>query len=224
MSPVRIAVLASGGGSNLQALLDDLGDDAAPGRVALVVSNRAAAGALERARRGGLDVLVLREDGQDADTLLAGLADHDIGLIVLAGWLRHLPGDVVAAFRGRVLNIHPALLPQFGGPGMYGRRVHRAVLDSGARLSGPTVHLVDEQYDHGTIVAQWPVPVHTGDTPETLAARVLEAEHRLLCAAVRHACRQVAAGRAIGPLDVSAAHFTPATALGPRLDDALVSA
>jgi folate-dependent phosphoribosylglycinamide formyltransferase PurN len=100
-------------------------------------------------------------------------------MIALAGYLRLVPPDVVAAFGGRMLNVHPALLPAFGGAGMYGARVHQAVLASGARVSGPTVHFVDERYDEGAIIAQWPVPVRTDDTPETLGARVLAVEHRI---------------------------------------------
>jgi folate-dependent phosphoribosylglycinamide formyltransferase PurN len=106
------------------------------------------------------------------------------GLVILAGWLRLIPSNVVRAFRGRMINIHPALLPAFGGPGMYGRRVHEAVVASGVRVSGATVHFVDEVYDRGAIIAQWPVPVLEGDDAEALAARILEVEHRLLPAVV----------------------------------------
>jgi folate-dependent phosphoribosylglycinamide formyltransferase PurN len=116
-----------------------------------------------------------------------------------------------------MINIHPALLPAFGGPGMYGRRVHEAVLASGARVSGPTVHLVDERYDHGRILAQWPVPVFPDDTPEGLAARVLEAEHRLLPAVVRAWARRGSAAA----LALDAPAFGPCPTL-PGLDDALV--
>jgi folate-dependent phosphoribosylglycinamide formyltransferase PurN len=115
-----------------------------------------------------------------AEAMLNELELAGADLLVLAGFLKLIPEPVVRAHRGRILNIHPALLPAFGGPGMYGRRVHEAVLQSGARISGATVHIVDEQYDHGPIVAQWPVPVLEHDDPETLAARVLEVEHRLL--------------------------------------------
>jgi folate-dependent phosphoribosylglycinamide formyltransferase PurN len=99
--------------------------------------------------------------------------------VALAGYLRLIPAEVVRAFAGRMVNVHPALLPAFGGPGMYGQRVHDAVLASGARLSGPTVHFVTEHYDEGAIIAQWPVPVHAADSAQSLAARVLAAEHRL---------------------------------------------
>ena len=175
MTPVRVAVLASGGGTNLQALLDALPGSLA--RVALVLSDRPQAGALERARRAGVAAAALR-DPADAAELLAALTDAD--LVVLAGYLKLVPPAVVARFRWRMINIHPALLPAFGGPGMYGRRVHEAVLASGAEESGATVHYVDELYDRGPIIAQARVPVRPDDTPETLGARVLDAEHRLL--------------------------------------------
>lgn len=176
MSPVRVAVLASGGGTNLQALLDACGP-AAPARVTRVVSNRADAAALERARAAGIPAVVLR-DPADAAELLAALGDAD--LVVLAGYLKLIPAAAVARFPRRMINIHPALLPAFGGPGMYGHRVHAAVLASGATASGATVHYVDEQYDRGPIIAQRTVPVLPGDTAETLAARVLAVEHELL--------------------------------------------
>ena len=175
MTPVRVAVLASGGGTNLQALLDALTGSLA--RVALVLSDRPDAGALERGRRAGVAAAALR-DPADAGQLLAALTDAD--LVVLAGYLKLVPPAVVARFRWRMINIHPALLPAFGGPGMYGRRVHEAVLASGTAMSGATVHYVDEQYDRGPIIAQARVPVQPDDTPETLAARVLAAEHELL--------------------------------------------
>jgi phosphoribosylglycinamide formyltransferase 1 len=116
--------------------------------------------------------------------LLELLEESGAEIVVLAGYLRLVPPGVVRRFPGKILNIHPALLPAFGGKGMYGMRVHEAVLASGARVSGATVHLVDDVYDRGKIVAQWPVPVLPGDTPEKLAARVLAVEHRLLPAVI----------------------------------------
>ena len=176
MTPVRVAVLASGGGTNLQALLDALADSSFA-RVTRVITNRAAAGALERARTGGVPTTVLK-DPADAAELLAALGGAQ--LVVLAGYLKLVPASVVARFRDRMINIHPALLPDFGGPGMYGHRVHEAVLASGAKQSGVTVHFVDEMFDRGAIIAQVRVPVEPGDTADTLAARVLNAEHQLL--------------------------------------------
>lgn len=169
-------MLVSGGGTNLQALLDRLGPGA-PAQVVRVVSNRAEAGALDRARRAGIPVTVLRDPADDAE-LLTALADAD--LVVLAGYLKLVPAEVVARFRHRLINIHPALLPAFGGVGMYGRRVHEAVLASGATVSGASVHYVDEQFDRGPVIAQRAVPVRPDDTPDTLAGRVLAVEHELL--------------------------------------------
>ena len=219
---MRVAVLASGHGSNLQALLDTTRDPSSSAVIALVVSNKPAAGALARAAAAGVPTATVAEDGQDAARLLELLAAHAIDLVVLAGWLKRVPDAVVRAYRGRMLNVHPALLPAFGGAGMYGRRVHEAVLRSGTPVSGATVHLVDEQYDHGEIVAQWPVPVRSDDTPDTLAARVLAVEHRLLPAVVLAFARL---GAAPGPRAMAEALGCPAPAspLPHTLDDALAT-
>ena len=174
--PVRVAVLVSGGGTNLQALLDAL-QNSPVARVVRVISSRPGASALERARRAGVATTVLVNPA-DPNELLVALRDAQ--LVVLAGYLKLVPPAVVAQFRRRMINIHPALLPDFGGPGMYGHHVHAAVLASGTRESGATVHFVDEAFDRGDIIAQEKVRVEPADTPETLAARVLEAEHRLL--------------------------------------------
>jgi formyltetrahydrofolate-dependent phosphoribosylglycinamide formyltransferase len=181
VTPIPVAVLVSGGGTNLQALLDALGGDSAVARIARVVSSRGDAPALERARRAGVSVEVLADPADPAELVRAA---GDARLVVLAGYLKRIPPAAVARFRWRMINIHPALLPAFGGDGMYGRRVHEAVLASGSVVSGATVHYVDEEYDRGPILAQWPVPVRADDTPESLAARVLEVEHRLLPATV----------------------------------------
>lgn len=172
----RVAVLVSGGGTNLQSLLDTLGPGA-PATVAHVVSSRAEAGALERARRSHVPTTVLRDSG---DAVELGRALEGADLVVLAGYLKLVPSAVVSRFPFRMINIHPALLPAFGGPGMYGARVHAAVIASGVRESGATVHYVSDEYDRGAIIAQQRVPVLSGDTPQTLATRVLAVEHRLL--------------------------------------------
>ena len=189
---MRVAVAVSGRGSNLLALLRALGPEA-PARVVLVLSDRPDAGALERAREYGVPAEVL-SDPADAAQWLTQLERHRTELVVLAGYLKLVPAPVIARFRDRILNVHPALLPAFGGKGMYGQRVHQAVLASGARESGATVHLVDEAYDRGPVLAQVRVPVLPDDTPDRLAARVLEVEHRLLPAAVLAAA---AAGRPV---------------------------
>jgi phosphoribosylglycinamide formyltransferase-1 len=177
----RVGVLASGGGSNLQAIIDHLASLGTErgADVTLVVANRPDAGALVRAARHGVAQGTLA-DPADGPGLLAMLRAHDVDLLVLAGYLRLVPAEVTRAYHGRLLNVHPALLPAFGGAGMYGARVHRAVLASGARISGATVHFVDDAYDRGPIVAQWPVPVFASDSPDTLASRVLRVEHLLL--------------------------------------------
>lgn len=186
----RVAVLASGGGSNLGAILDHRARvGAACGYdVALVASNRADAGALTRARDAGVEAAMVA-DHADGAALVRLLESRGTELVVLAGYLKLVPTEVVHRWRDRIVNVHPALLPAFGGSGMYGRRVHEAVLRSGARVSGATVHLVDEEYDRGRILAQWPVPVLDGDTAERLAARVLRAEHLLLPRVVAHLAR-----------------------------------
>jgi phosphoribosylglycinamide formyltransferase 1 len=179
---MRIAVAVSGRGSNLEALLRALGPGA-PARVVVVLSDRPAAGGLARAADHGVPGEVLAAPNDPAEWL-ARLERHRVDLLVLAGYLKLVPPEVVARYRGRIVNVHPALLPAFGGRGMYGHRVHEAVLASGARESGATVHLVDEVYDRGAILAQARVPVLPGDDADRLAARVLEAEHRLLPAVV----------------------------------------
>jgi formyltetrahydrofolate-dependent phosphoribosylglycinamide formyltransferase len=200
--PMRVAVAVSGRGSNLDALLRTL----APGRTAevvLVLSNRPEAGGLDVARARGIPTVVLH-DSTDAEAWLDALERARAELLVLAGYLKLVPPAVVARWRGRIINVHPALLPAFGGPGMYGRRVHEAVLRSGATESGASVHLVDEVYDRGQVLAQERVPVLPGDTPETLAARVLAVEHRLLPAVV------LAAAEAGRPVPIPASDPCPA--------------
>lgn len=187
-SALKVAVMASGGGTNLQCLLDrfpDSDSSDAAARVVLVVSNRPGVGALDRAGRANVRAEVVNPDefdtpGQFGESLNSLFSGMGVGLVVLAGYLKKVPENVVAAYSNRMINIHPALLPSFGGKGMYGRRVHEAVIASGAKLSGPTVHYVNEEYDRGPIIAQRPVPVYHDDTPEELASRVLEKEHELL--------------------------------------------
>jgi phosphoribosylglycinamide formyltransferase 1 len=189
---MRVAVAVSGRGSNLEALLRAL-QPGAPATVVLVLSDRAEAPALNRARQHGVPSEALA-DPANASEWLVHLDRHQVDLVVLAGYVKLVPAAAVARYRDRIINIHPALLPDFGGKGMYGKRVHEAVLASGARESGATVHLVDEVYDRGAVLAQARVPVLSGDTPERLAARVLEVEHRLLPSVVLAAA---AAGRPV---------------------------
>ena len=177
----------------MQALLDHEGDGAAY-RIELLVTDRPCM-AEERARAMGRAVCRIDFDDDAAGgELLLLLARHRAEGILLAGFLKLLPAAVCRAYRDRILNIHPALLPAFGGQGMYGHHVHEAVLRSGATLSGATIHFVNERYDEGRILAQWPVPVRPGDSADTLAARVLEVEHTLYPAAADALARAVADG------------------------------
>ncbi|HEY8833073.1 MAG TPA: phosphoribosylglycinamide formyltransferase [Gemmatimonadaceae bacterium] len=176
--PSRLAVLASGRGSNLQAIIDHFDNLAREraAKVVLVASNRADSPALIRAATASIDIAHFNA-ADDGSELLTLLRTFRIDLVVLAGYLKRIPPSVISEYAGRIMNIHPALLPAFGGEGMYGARVHEAVIASGARESGVTVHVVDDEYDRGPIVAQWRIPVNRSDTAESLAARVLNVEH-----------------------------------------------
>ena len=181
---IRIAVLVSGRGrgTNLQAIIDACESRRITGRVALVVSTNPEAPALERARRHNVPTVVLRRadfsSDEEFDTaLLQHLRAHQIDLVCLAGYMRKLSPLVISEYRWRIMNVHPALIPSFCGQGMYGHHVHEAVLGYGVKLSGVTVHFVDEGYDTGPIILQEAVPVEDGDTPDTLAARILPREH-----------------------------------------------
>lgn len=200
---VRAAVFASGSGSNFQALLDHSGAASAY-RIVLLVSDREEAGALGRAKNAEVPCRVVPAKGrpqeETAAETLSVLQEHGVEVIFLAGYLRLIPPSVVRAFHRRILNIHPALLPAFGGKGMWGRHVHEAVLASGVAVTGPTVHFVDEEYDTGPILAQWPVPVRPGDTVDALAARVLRVEHILYPLAATHLCRALREGKPAWPL------------------------
>jgi phosphoribosylglycinamide formyltransferase-1 len=176
--PSRLAVLASGRGSNLQAIIEHF-DSLARERVAtvsLVASNRADSPALLLAETASIEIAHFNA-GDDGSELLDLLRKFRIDLIVLAGYLKRIPPKVISEYAGRIMNIHPALLPAFGGEGMYGARVHEAVIASGAEETGVTVHLVNDDYDRGPIVAQWRMPVDKSDTADSLAARVLNVEH-----------------------------------------------
>jgi phosphoribosylglycinamide formyltransferase-1 len=181
---VRVAVLISGGGTNLQSLIDSATSPDYPAEIALVISSSKTAFGLERARRHGVSSITLRQRDFDseqdfANGMLAVLDQHRIDLICLAGYLKLVPDATVKRYRDRILNIHPALLPKFGGQGMYGMHVHEAVIASHESESGATVHFVDEVYDNGRILLQKKVPVLPDDTPDTLQQRVLQVEHEL---------------------------------------------
>lgn len=199
--PLNIAVLASHGGSNMQAIIDaiEAGDLAA--RIVLVISNNSTSGALDRARKHGLPwkhissaTHAAAHPAPDAGEGSASGEDraiwealHEAGadLVLLAGYMKKIGPATLAAFRGRILNIHPALLPKHGGPGMYGIKPHEAALAEGDAESGATVHVIEEEYDQGRILRQERVPILKGDTAETLQKRVLEVEHRIYAAVLK---------------------------------------
>lgn len=180
----RIAVFISGSGTDLQSIIDATKDGRLSAQVLWVVSSKYDAYGLVRAINAGIETAVFNakefESTQSAgEYLVRNLRERKIDYIALAGYLKMIPVEVLKAYPGRVVNIHPALLPKYGGKGMYGRKVHEAVIASGDAQSGPTVHLADEIYDNGKILEQAIVPVLPDDTPDTLAARVLAAEHIL---------------------------------------------
>lgn len=185
--PARLAVLASGGGSNLQALIDAHARGDLPCPIALVIANHAHAGALVRARAHGIPAFHVGRttDADPSARMLELLHEHRVDVVVLAGWLALIEPSLIAAYPDRIVNIHPAPLPDFGGKGMYGLHVHRAVLAAGVARTGPTVHLVDEHYDEGPVLAHVEVEVEPGDTPETLQQRVQRAEHQLFWRVLR---------------------------------------
>lgn len=188
MNPIRLAVLLSGNGTTLQNFLDQIADGALNARIVQVISSRADAFGLERARRAGLPTAVVARAEFDSPQKFSErhfdlIRKSGADLVCLAGYLHLLP--IPEDFRHRVMNIHPALLPAFGGRGMYGRRVHEAVLHYGAKVSGCTVHFADDEYDHGPIIVQRAIAVHEDDTPETLAFRVFEQECQAYPEAIR---------------------------------------
>ena len=190
MKRLRLGVLASGGGSNLQSIIDKSIDGTLAADVVVVISNNSGAGALARACNHAIEALhisTLTEGGEDAldRRLTAELESRDVDLVILAGYMKKIGTKLLGSFQNRILNIHPALLPKFGGNGMYGMNVHRAVIAAGETESGPTVHIVDEKYDHGEIIAQMTVPVLQDDTPESLQKRILAKEHEIYPAAIQ---------------------------------------
>jgi len=186
--PARLAVLISGGGTGLQNLIDRVADGRVAAQIAVVLSSRRDAGGLERAGRAGIPALTVpRKEFADVeqfnDAVHDALAPYEVDFVILAGFLS--PFQLRQRYVGRVLNIHPALIPAFCGKGFYGDRVHRAVIESGVKVSGCTIHLADDDYDHGPIVLQGVVPVLDDDTPETLSTRVHALENELYPEAIQ---------------------------------------
>ena len=191
---LRLGFLSSHGGSNVQAILDSCREGRLDAEPCVVISNNSDAAVLDRAQAERVPAFHLSahthpDPARLDEAILATLEKHRVNVIVLAGYMKKLGPRTLARYRGRVLNIHPALLPKFGGQGMYGRRVHEAVLAAGEKVSGVTIHLADEEYDRGRILAQKTVPVMPGDTADTLAERVLEAEHQIYAETLQRIAR-----------------------------------
>ncbi len=183
MKKLNLVVLASGGGTNLQAIIDHIEAGKLSAQIKAVISNNSKSGALERARNHNIPAIHLSHkrfatSDEFDQKLLSVLKENETDIVVLAGYMKMLSPVIVREYKNRIINIHPALLPSFGGSGMYGIHVHETVIKAGVKVSGVTVHLVDEIYDHGAIVIQKTVPVKDDDTPESLAERVLKVEHQ----------------------------------------------
>ena len=189
----NIAVFASGGGSNLRAIHNHILSGNIPGEIVLIVSNNPNCGAITYGEENLIHIFIVNKTRYPIPntlefTLFQALSNSDVDLICLAGYMKMLPQNIVQKYKNKILNIHPALLPNFGGKGYYGMKVHEAVLKSGAEYSGATVHFVDEKYDHGPIIAQRKVKILDTDTVEALAERVLKVEHELYPEVVKAFC------------------------------------
>lgn len=190
MPGIRIAVLVSGGGTNLQAIIDQIEQEKLPGQIEIVISSKEDAFALERAKAHGIEGICIGKKNfpslkERENKIVAILEEKRIELVVLAGYLSILGENMVRKYKNKIINVHPSLIPSFCGKGFYGERVHRGVLDYGVKITGATVHFVDEGTDTGPIILQKSVEVLDGDTIETLASRVLKVEHELLPKAIQ---------------------------------------
>ncbi|MGJ0846191.1 formyltetrahydrofolate-dependent phosphoribosylglycinamide formyltransferase [Tissierella praeacuta DSM 18095] len=193
MSPVKIGVLISGGGTNLQSIIDNIENGNINGEIKLIISNRKDAYGLTRGKDAGIESIYLDRKLFNSEEeynlyLIKELKKRDIELIVLAGYLKVLSKEFIEEFSGRIINIHPSLIPSFCGKGYYGEKVHQGVLDYGVKITGATVHFVDEGTDTGAIILQDIVYVDNEDTVETLKEKVLKIEHKLLVQAVKLYC------------------------------------
>ncbi len=194
MSQIKLGVLVSGGGTNLQALIDNIDNGNIDGEITVVISNRENAYGLERAKNKGIASLYIdrKKFNNDVDynrEIIRMLEEHGVELVVLAGYLKILSEELINKYLNRIINIHPSLIPSFCGKGFYGEKVHRCVLEYGVKVTGATVHFVDYEADNGPIILQQTVKVNDDDTIESLQKRVLEIEHRILVEAVRLFCQ-----------------------------------
>ena len=181
---LRLGFLASHNGSNMQAIIDAIKAGELYAEACVLISNNSDSGAMQRAEHENIPHYHISSkthpgEGEEDSAITGTLEKHEVDLVCLAGYMKKIGSETLRRFNGKIVNIHPALLPKFGGKGMYGRHVHEAVLEAGETTTGATVHLVDEIYDHGRILAQEEVPVNADDNPESLAGRVHKTEHKL---------------------------------------------
>ncbi|MBV1756859.1 MAG: phosphoribosylglycinamide formyltransferase [Dethiosulfatibacter sp.] len=192
MSPVRIAVLISGSGSNLQAIIDKLERNDINGELVVVISNKENAFGLERAKKHNIEALLIDSKTVDKDEynslVLIALTERNVELVVLAGYLKIIDKKIIEVYKDRIINIHPSLIPSFCGKGFYGLKVHQSAVDYGVKISGATVHFVDEKADNGPIILQKSISVDFDDTAESLQRKILTIEHELLPEAVKLFC------------------------------------
>lgn len=184
MQELKLGFLASHGGSNMQAIIDNINSGRLKSKACCVISNNSSSMALERARKENIPAYHIsgkthQGEGEESRAIIEALQENDVNTVILAGYMKKLSFEVIEAFKGRVLNIHPALLPKYGGKGMYGMFVHQAVINAKEKESGASIHIVDSKFDHGRVLAQMKVPVLDDDTPEDLASRILKIEHLL---------------------------------------------
>ncbi len=192
MSPVRIAVLISGSGSNLQAIIDKLKKNEINGELVVVISNKENAFGLERAKKHNIEALFIESKTVDKDEynrlILNALTERNVELVILAGYLKIIDKKIIEVYKDRIINIHPSLIPSFCGKGFYGLKVHQSAVDYGVKISGATVHFVDEKADNGPIILQKSISVDFDDTAESLQRKILAIEHELLPEAVKLFC------------------------------------
>ncbi|CAN5272131.1 phosphoribosylglycinamide formyltransferase [soil metagenome] len=188
----KLLFFASGSGTNFQSVIDAVESGRVNASICGLITDRLGAGAIQRARKHSIPVHTIfsKDNDQFTTELLSALEDLSPDLIILAGYLRKIPDRIINLYRGRIINIHPSLLPKYGGKGFYGQNVHHAVIENGESWSGCTVHFVDEIYDNGAIIAQKKVRVKADDTPETLAKKILKEEHKLLPDTIKHLLTQ----------------------------------
>lgn len=188
----KLVIFASGSGTNMQAIIDEVEEKRIDAKIAGLIANKPGIKAIERAKKYGIPVSVIMDSDPVSYTaqLEKKLTEWKPDLIVLAGFLKKIPDSIIKAYKNKIINIHPALLPKFGGKGFYGLNVHKAVIESGDKITGCTVHYVNEEYDKGPVISQKKVEVLPSDTPEILAKRVLKAEHQLLPLVIKRIINQ----------------------------------